>query len=94
MKFFNAQQVTEATPYQALIPALELGFCSKIEVPQRLHYDMETSGDMQNPGASRETTLLLMPAWQAGQQAGVKIVTVAPQNVDQNMPSIQLARVV
>lgn len=83
MKQLNAQQVQSALTYQTLIPALKDAFCSDITVPMRHHHDMD------NPNASRETTLLLMPAWQSGDKAGVKMVTVAPDNAQLDLPSIQ-----
>ncbi|NRA71111.1 MAG: ornithine cyclodeaminase family protein [Gammaproteobacteria bacterium] len=83
MKQLNASQVQSALRFPELIAALKQAFCSDITVPMRHHHDME------NPSASRETTLLLMPAWQAGEKAGVKMVTVAPDNSALNLPSIQ-----
>lgn len=83
MKHLNAQQVQSALNYSTLIPALKEAFCTDITVPMRHHHDMA------NPNASRETTLLLMPAWQSGKKAGVKMVTVAPDNAQVGLPSIQ-----
>ncbi|MGB0835744.1 MAG: ornithine cyclodeaminase family protein [Psychrobium sp.] len=79
----DANQVQDALSFPALIKALKEAFCSDITVPMRHHHDMA------NPKASRETTLLLMPAWQAGEKAGVKMVTVAPDNAQVDLPSIQ-----
>lgn len=78
MDTINAETVRQALPFDTLISALQDAFRSDVTVPMRHHHDMA------NPG-SRETTLLLMPAWQAGDKAGVKLVTVAPNN----NPSIQ-----
>lgn len=83
MKQLNAKQVQDALTFPTLINALKEAFCSDITVPMRHHHDMD------NPNASRETTLLLMPAWQAGDKAGVKMVTVAPDNAQRKLPSIQ-----
>jgi len=83
MLTINAETVNHALSFPKLVDALELAFASDITVPPRLHFDME------NPKASRETTLLMMPAWQAGEVAGVKIVTVAPENGKKGLPSIQ-----
>jgi len=83
MKHLNAKQVQDALSFKPLINALKEAFCSEITVPMRHHHDMA------NPQASRETTLLLMPAWQAGEKAGVKMVTVAPDNAQLDLPSIQ-----
>lgn len=83
MKHLDAKQVQDALSFPTLINALKEAFCSEITVPLRHHHDMA------NPQASRETTLLLMPAWQAGEKAGVKMVTVAPDNAALGLPSIQ-----
>lgn len=79
----SAETVEKALDFKALVPALKDAFASDVTVPPRLHFDME------NPKASRETTLLMMPAWQAGDVAGIKLVTVAPENSAKNLPSIQ-----
>jgi len=79
----DALTVNHALDFPTLIDALEQGFSSEIVVPPRLHFDME------NPKENRETTLLMMPAWQKGEVAGVKLVTVAPNNAQKNLPSIQ-----
>jgi ornithine cyclodeaminase len=79
----SVEQVNKALTFAELVPALKQAFTSDTCVPPRLHFDME------NPKASRETTLLIMPAWQAGDVAGVKLVTVAPDNGLKGLPSIQ-----
>jgi len=79
----DALTVNRALDFPSLIDALEKGFTNEIVVPPRLHFDME------NPKESRETTLLMMPAWQKGGVAGVKLVTVAPNNAQKKLPSIQ-----
>ncbi|WP_448566819.1 ornithine cyclodeaminase family protein [Thalassotalea ganghwensis] len=83
MLTISAEQVNDALQFSELIPALGTAFASDICVPPRLHFDME------NPNASRETTLLMMPAWISGDVAGVKLVTVAPDNSQKGLPSIQ-----
>jgi alanine dehydrogenase len=82
MKLLDVKKVKDALSFSTLISALKDVFCSEINVPIRHHHDMA------NPQASRETTLLLMPAWQAGEKAGVKMVTVAPDNAQLGLPSI------
>ena len=77
-----AQQINQILSFPLLVDALEQAFSQDITVPPRLHFDMA------NPKASRETTLLMMPAWQAGDVAGIKLVTVAPDNADKGLPSI------
>ena len=83
MQTIDANRVNKALKFPELINALEQAFTDDITVPPRLHYDMA------NPKASRETTLLMMPAWQAGEVAGIKLVTVAPENSQMGLPSIQ-----
>ncbi len=79
----SADTVIQALDYPQLIAALRQDFSGDICVPPRSHFDMD------NPHASTETTLLIMPAWQAGGFSGVKLVTVAPDNSQINLPSIQ-----
>jgi ornithine cyclodeaminase len=83
MQTISDVTVNLALPYPKLINALQRTFTENIIVPPRLHFDIE------NPSASRETTLLMMPAWQAGDVAGIKLVTVAPDNHQHELPSIQ-----
>ncbi|WP_448548430.1 ornithine cyclodeaminase family protein [Thalassotalea fusca] len=83
MLTINAANVNEALSFPQLVDALQSDFASNVTVPPRLHFDME------NPKASRETTLLMMPAWQSGDVAGIKLVTVAPENSQKGLPSIQ-----
>jgi ornithine cyclodeaminase/alanine dehydrogenase-like protein (mu-crystallin family) len=83
MLFINAETVHQALTFPKLVNALQVAFTENIQVPPRLHFDIE------NPKASRETTLLMMPAWQVGNVAGIKLVTVAPENGQKNLPTIQ-----
>lgn len=83
MQTISAITVNLALAYPKLVNALQHAFTENIIVPPRLHFDIE------NPSASRETTLLIMPAWQAGDVAGIKLVTVAPDNHQHQLPSIQ-----
>ena len=83
MQQIDATQVSQYLNVAALIDALQTGFGSDIQVPQRQHFDIP------NPLASRETTLLLMPAWNMNGDIGVKLVTVAPENHRLRLPSIQ-----
>ena len=83
MQTISEVTVNLALSYPKLINALQRAFTENIIVPPRLHFDIE------NPSASRETTLLMMPAWQAGDVAGIKLVTVAPDNHQHQLPTIQ-----
>ncbi|NQY11031.1 MAG: ornithine cyclodeaminase family protein [Flavobacteriales bacterium] len=77
----NKEDTVKYSAFPDLIEALKAGFQADFNVPSRSHHDMK------NPTASRETTLLIMPAWEDGEVCGVKIVTVAPDNTDR--PTIQ-----
>ena len=54
-----------------------------VTTPLRHHHDFP------NPVEGKDSTLLLMPAWEAGKDLGVKIVTVSPENGKYDLPSIQ-----
>ena len=72
------------TQFQELVEDIKKGFGSKdMIVPQRHHHDFP------NPSVNTESTLLLMPAWIPGKDAGVKVVTVNPENGQFDLPSIQ-----
>jgi ornithine cyclodeaminase len=76
--------INNNTNFEELIDALKHGFSSKdILVPQRHHHDFP------NPKPGADTTLLLMPAWHPGKEAGVKIATVSPENASYDLPAIQ-----
>ncbi len=70
--------------FKQLIEALKNGFSDQVvETPMRHHHDYA------NPKEGIDSTLLLMPAWEAGNDIGVKIVTVNPNNGKYDLPSIQ-----
>jgi len=76
--------IEQNTHFQTLIAEIKNGFAtSTIEVPMRHHHDF------RNPKEGIDSTLLLMPAWNPSTEAGVKIVTVSPNNGKYNLPSIQ-----
>ena len=83
MKFIDAKTLEESTNFVDLIEALKTGFQSNITCPMRHHHDYE------NPAVGINSTLLLMPAWQSGENLGVKVVTVSPQNGQYGLPAIQ-----
>ncbi|MDX2359289.1 MAG: ornithine cyclodeaminase family protein [Crocinitomicaceae bacterium] len=78
----SAEQIEKLNDFPTLIKELEKGFQSSIETPMRHHHDFA------NPKASQDSTLLLMPSWEAGENVGVKIVTVSPDNGVHDLPSI------
>ncbi|MBW4362361.1 ornithine cyclodeaminase family protein [Flavobacterium taihuense] len=70
--------------FKLLIDRLKDGFANpSIEVPMRHHHDYP------NPPEDKDSTLLLMPAFNPGVDAGVKIVTASPNNGNYNLPAIQ-----
>lgn len=77
------EQLKQLLDFPSLIEALKKAFCADWIIPQRHHHDFA------NPKANRESTLLLMPAWAAGDYLGVKTVIVAPNNHRYQLPSIQ-----
>lgn len=80
----NNQFIEENTDFKELISVLKSSFSSNnIIVPMRHHHDFP------NPKVGIDTTLLLMPAWDPSKNAGVKIVTVSPENGQFDLPSIQ-----
>nr|WP_299385275.1 ornithine cyclodeaminase family protein [Allomuricauda sp.] len=80
----SAEFIEEATDFGQLILALKEAFAAnKVMVPPRHHHDFP------NPETQKDTTLLLMPAWNPGMESGVKVVTVNPGNAAFDLPSIQ-----
>ncbi|MEM7574807.1 MAG: ornithine cyclodeaminase family protein [Bacteroidota bacterium] len=76
--------ITTHTDYAALIERLRTAFAQqKIETPLRHHHQFA------NPAAGIDSTLLLMPSWQAGKELGVKIITVSPENGRHELPAVQ-----
>ncbi|CAL2101586.1 Ornithine cyclodeaminase [Tenacibaculum sp. 190130A14a] len=75
--------IEENTSFLELINELRTVFSENTTiVPMRHHHDFP------NPKVDADSTLLLMPAWTPSKTAGVKIVTVSPENTQFNLPSI------
>ncbi|MEC3906719.1 ornithine cyclodeaminase family protein [Tamlana sp. 2201CG12-4] len=75
--------IEEHTVFSELINELKHSFFNNNTiVPLRHHHDFP------NPKVNTDSTLLLMPAWNPGLDAGIKIVTVSPENSKFNLPSI------
>ena len=81
MQILDAHSVADALPYGPLIEALRDAFAGDVDVPLRAHHEVPVPG-----GA--DGTLLLMPAWQAGRDMGVKIATVFPDNASRSLPAV------
>ncbi len=81
--FINSEFIDRQTNYPELVEQLKKGFSdSKMNVPMRHHHDFPVASTSEN------TTMLLMPAWHPENDAGIKIVTVHPENYKQNIPTI------
>jgi ornithine cyclodeaminase len=70
MQFFDQAAVARALPYPALIEALASGLQQPIESPARSVYT--PNGD--------SSAVLIMPAWIAHENMGVKLVSIWPGN--------------
>lgn len=81
--FLTAADLHETLNYPELVEALCLGFTKDYLVPPRMHLNYANSPKKVS------NTLLLMPAVKSEEDAGVKIVTVAPDNSVMGLPSIQ-----
>ncbi|MDN3642753.1 ornithine cyclodeaminase family protein [Lutimonas halocynthiae] len=82
--FIKNEFMESHTDFNLLIKSLKDGFAeASVETPMRHHHDYK------NPEEGIDSTLLLMPAWRAGNDMGVKIVTVNPNNGKYQLPAIQ-----
>lgn len=77
LPFIDAARVRQSLPYPALIDALRAAFRDPATAPRRHAHEL--------PGSA---SLLLMPAWQSGQEIGVKLVTVMPENRSRALPTV------
>ncbi len=82
--YINSEFIEANTNFVDLIDALRKGFSSNNMITPLRHHHHFPNDEM---GA--DSTMLLMPSWQNGEDAGVKIVTVSPNNFKLNLPSIQ-----
>ena len=84
IKQITNEFIEENTDFSELISEIRTHFSSnEVIVPMRHHHDFP------NPEVNADSTLLLMPAWNPSKNAGVKIVTVSPENGQFDLPSIQ-----
>lgn len=81
MLVLDEKQTRAALPWAELVEALATMFAGPCVAPVRHHHDVEVPGE-------RHATLLLMPAWVPGHYAGVKIVSVFPDNAQRSLPAI------
>jgi ornithine cyclodeaminase len=81
MQIINADSVAEALPYDRLIESLRKAFSTETVSPERTQHKIKTNGNS-------DATLLVMPAWKQGKNVGIKIVSVFPGNVEQNLSAV------
>ncbi len=84
MRILSAADDEGAPDWDGLVERLRRAFRRGAEVPVRHHHEIA------NPGGP-EGTLLLMPAWQAGQHIGIKVATIFPDNDARGLPSVMRA---
>lgn len=77
--YLDAGLLSSALSYSTLIPALRDAFRTGAEAPPRQVYPISPVND---------AVLLLMPVWQPERHMGVKVVTVAPHNARNQLPTV------
>jgi len=82
VEFFDAAAVRAATPWPALMEAIADALAeSRASAPERHVHPL--------PGpAGSESSLVMMPAWRAGDVIGVKVVTYFPTNAGTAVPTV------
>lgn len=81
MLVLDEAQARAALPWPALIDAIEWMFQRDCVMPVRHHHTMTVPGES-------DATLLLMPAWVPGHYAGVKVLSLFPDNGRRGLPAI------
>jgi alanine dehydrogenase len=79
--YVSAAELERLLDYPSLVDALAAGFAADWTVPVRHHYSIPMLGEP-------EQTLLLMPAWDAGQAIGMKLATITPGNGPRGLPAV------
>jgi ornithine cyclodeaminase len=82
LRVFTAAEVAAALPYGRLIDALERALRTPTSVPARAFHPIA----VPNGG---DGLLIVMPAWEVGGYACVKIATVFPDNEARGLPTVQ-----
>ena len=80
--YVSAAELERLLDYPSLVDALAAGFAADWTVPVRHHYSIPM------PEGEPEQTLLLMPAWEAGQAIGMKLATITPGNGPRGLPAV------
>jgi ornithine cyclodeaminase len=81
MRIISAAEVEGALDFSSLVERLRQSFRRDTVVPVRHHHRVQD-------GTGDEATLLLMPAWQAGLNIGIKMATVFPNNGARGLPAV------
>ncbi len=79
--YVSAAELERLLDYPSLVDALAAGFAADWTVPVRHHYSIPMPNEP-------EQTLLLMPAWEAGQAIGMKLATITPGNGRRGLPAV------
>ncbi len=79
--YLDAAELSRLLDYPSLVDALRDGFAADWTVPVRHHYSIPIKGEP-------DQTLLLMPAWDAGQAIGMKLATITPGNGARGLPAV------
>ena len=79
--YLSAAELERLLDYPSLVDALAQGFAADWTVPVRHHYSIPIKGEP-------DQTLLLMPAWDAGQAIGMKLATITPGNGPRGLPAV------
>jgi alanine dehydrogenase len=79
--YVSAAELERLLDYPSLVDALAAGFAADWTVPVRHHYSIPMPDES-------EQTLLLMPAWEAGQAIGMKLATITPGNGPRGLPAV------
>jgi ornithine cyclodeaminase len=79
--YVSAAELEQLLDYPSLVDALAEGFAADWTVPVRHHYSIPMPGEP-------DQTLLLMPAWEAGQAIGMKLATITPGNGPRGLPAV------
>ncbi|HJR20064.1 MAG TPA: ornithine cyclodeaminase family protein [Dongiaceae bacterium] len=79
--YVSAAELERLLDYPSLVDVLAAGFAADWTVPVRHHYSIPMPNEP-------EQTLLLMPAWEAGQAIGMKLATITPGNGPRGLPAV------
>jgi alanine dehydrogenase len=83
MIHLDASALAARLDRRTLIDALDAAFREPHVVPERMHFEVDTSHPDARPG-----TLLVMPAWRAGGSLGIKVATIFPDNALRGLPAV------